>query len=150
MEKKIYGEYPGSLSDVESINNMDEISLFLSIDSLTKFIWNTRESISHGKLPDMDLTEQTFALEYMIYQTTKFGVAIPLPEENKHVPVTASYIDWFTYYTKHFHDDMDEETFNTFLDEKKKGKDVSSYLPEKTWSSIHRGNQIALKKAATE
>ena len=147
--EKIYGVYPGSLSNVERINNIDEIDLYLKIDGLTKYILDTHKKISHGELPDLNISEDTYALEYMIYQTTRFGVAIPAPEEGKHVPVTASYIDWFTYYTKHFHDNMDDETFKQFLDDKRQGKDVTSYLPEKTWSSIHAGNQLT-KKAVTE
>ena len=147
MEKKIYGVYPGSLTNVENINEMDEISLFLSLDSLTKYIFDTHERISKGNLPDMDITEQNYALEYMMYQTTRFGVAINPPEEGKHVQISSSYLDWFTYYTKHFHDNMEEETFNQFLEDKRKGKDISSYLPEKTWSELHKGVQITKKSS---
>ena len=90
--KKIYGVYPGILSNEEKINSLDEAELFLNLDSMSKFIMKCHQDIALKRLPEIDLTEANYALEYLIYQTTRFGVAIPLPEEGKHVSITPDYV----------------------------------------------------------
>ena len=40
-------------------------------------IWRCRHDMAHGRIPEIDLTEEQYALEYMVYQTTKFGVELP-------------------------------------------------------------------------
>ena len=74
---RIYGIDPGSIKEVEKINNLDEIDLWLTIDGLGYHIWWCNHAMSHGRIEKVDLTEEQYALEYLVYQTRKFGVELP-------------------------------------------------------------------------
>ena len=142
--KRIYGIDPGSLTNTDEIDNLSEIDLYLYIYGLGDYIWKSHIDIGNKKLPNIKLEEETYALEYMINQTKKFGVELPEPIEGKHLTITSSYIDWYTYYTKHFIEDMSEEDFSDFMTKRKKGLNVEEYLPKELWSERNKGK--ALKK----
>lgn len=88
---RIYGIDPGSIQDVEKINNLSEVDLYFMIDTMGGHIWRCKHDMAHGRIPEIDLTEEQYALEYMAYQTTKFGVELPIPEIDKHITATPSY-----------------------------------------------------------
>jgi len=130
---KIYGIYPGSIKDVEKINELDEINLYFMIDALGGHIWRCRHDMSHGRIPEFDLTEEQYALEYMVYQTKKFGVELEEPEIDKHIIATPSYRAWFNFYDNHFKNVLNNEQWNTFQQKQINGEDVSEYLPNGNW-----------------
>lgn len=131
IEDKIYGIYPGSIEDVEKINNLNEIDLFLAIDSLSYSLWKKKKDISLN----IDTTEDEYALDYMIYQTTKFGVDLSIPIDGNRIFKTSSYIAWYSFYKNHFKKNKD--TWKRFLYAKKNNFDISEYLPKGNWKDLY-------------
>lgn len=132
---KIYGIYPGSIKDVSKIEALSEVDLYFLIDALGGHIWNCRHQMSHGLIPPIDLTEEQYALEYLVYMTRKFGVELEEPEYQSHVSNTPSYRAWFQFYDDHFKSMTDEE-WNEFKSLKDAGEDVSAYMPKGSWKDL--------------
>ena len=82
----------------------------------------------------MDLEEEQYALEYLVYQTTKFGVDLPKPESGKHIIPTDSYWAWFRFYDNHFKHVLTEEQWDAFQEARSKGKDISAFMPSGNWA----------------
>lgn len=133
---RIYGIDPGSISEVEKINNLDEIDLWLTIDGLGYHIWYCNHAMSHGRIDKVDLTEEQYALEYLVYQTRKFGVELPEAEEGKHLVGTPSYYAWYSFYSNHFKNVLTDKEWEQFQILKAKGEDVSKYLPSGSWKEL--------------
>ncbi len=133
---RIYGIDPGSISDVEKINNLSEVDLYFAIDAMGGHIWRCRHDMAHGRIPKIDLTEEQYALEYMVYQTTKFGVELPAPEIGKHITATSSYKAWYKFYSSHFNDGLTDEQFNAFQQAQREGKDTSAFMPSGHWTDL--------------
>lgn len=129
---RIYGIDPGNLN-VEVVNNYSEIELYTAIDGLGGHLWRCRHEMAHGRMPRIDLTEEQYALEYLVYQTKKFGVDLPDPEIGEHVPSTESYRAWFQHYDNHFKNELSQEEWNAFNQALKNGEDVSSFAPSGNW-----------------
>lgn len=108
-ENKIYGLYPGSLQDIEKINTMNEIELYFAIYKLSWKIWESSRN------NDSDLEEDKYALEYLIYQTTRFGVELNEPCENKHILKTASYNAWYNFYSSYLKKFLNKEQWECFI-----------------------------------
>lgn len=133
---RIYGIDPGSISDVEKINNLSEVDLYFAIDAMGGHIWRCRHDMSHGRIPEIDLTEEQYALEYMVYQTTKFGVELPAPEIDKHVTATPSYNAWYKFYSNHFKAVLTDEQWNAFQQAQRNGQDTSAFMPSGHWTDL--------------
>ena len=133
---RIYGLDPGSIKEVEKINELDEIGLWLAIDGLGYHIWWCNHAMSHGRIEKVDLTEEQYALEYLVYQTRKFGVELPEAEEWKHVVGTLSYYTWYSFYSNHFKKNLTDKDWQQFQILKASGEDVSKYLPEGSWKDL--------------
>lgn len=133
---RIYGIDPGSISDVEEINNLSEIDLYFAIDAMGGHIWRCKHDMAHGRIPEIDLTEEQYALEYMVYQTTKFGVELPAPEIDKHVTATPSYNAWYKFYSSHFKDVLTDEQWNAFQQAQRNGQDTSAFMPSGHWTDL--------------
>ena len=131
---RISGIDPGSIKDVEAINNLSEVDLYFNIDALGGHIWRCRHDMAHGRIPEIDLTEEQYALEYMVYQTTKFGVELPKPTIDKHITVTPSYNAWYSFYSNHFKKVLTDEQWNAFQEAKKTGQDTSAFMPSGHWT----------------
>lgn len=133
---RIYGIDPGSIENVESINNLCEVELFFAIYELGKHIWNCNHNMMYGRIIEIDLTEEKYAYEYMIYQTTKFGVELPEPQIGKHIHVTPSYAVWYKFYADHFYHTLTDEQFEAFLMARKNGQDTSAFMPSGHWTDL--------------
>ncbi len=81
----------------ETINNLSEVDLYFNIDAMGEYTWRCCYDMTHERIPKIDLTEDQYALEYMAYQTTKFGVELSEPTINKHITVTPSYNSWYGF-----------------------------------------------------
>ena len=143
---RIYGIDPGSISDVEEINNLSEVDLYFAIDALGGHIWRCNHDMYHGRIPKTDLTEEQYAIEYMVYQTKKFGVELPEPEVDKHITPTPSYRAWFEFYHHHFNDVLSNEEWNAFQRAKKAGQDTSSFMPSGHWTDLLEKETKTLQK----
>lgn len=130
---KIHGIYPGSIKDVDVINNMGELDLYFNIDAIGAHISYCMRQIRRGRIEKLDLTEVQYAIEYMVYQTTRFGVEIPEPQIDEHIVATPSYRAWFKFYDDHFKKVLTEEQWNAFQNKRKLGEDVSEYMPKGNW-----------------
>lgn len=142
---RIYGKDTGSIQDVEAVNNLSEVELFFQINALGGHIWRCKHEMAHGRIEHVDLTEEQYALEYMVYLTTKFGVEIPEPEMDKHVEGTESYRAWFKFYNDHFNG-MSESEWESFVRVRQNGGDVTPYMPTGSWKDLlEKGPKKELK-----
>lgn len=133
---RIYGIDPGSIQDMEKINNLGEVDLYFSIDAMGAHIWRCRHEMSHGRIPQIDLTEEQYALEYMVYQTTKFGVELPEPTIDKHISATPSYNAWYNFYSNHFKNVLTDEQWKLFQQAQRSGQDTSPFMPTGHWTDL--------------
>lgn len=133
---RIYGIDPGSIQDTEKINNLSEVNLYFAIDAMCRHIWRCRHDMSHGRIPEIDLTEEQYALEYMVYQTTKFGAELPTPEIDKHITATPSYNAWYKFYSNHFKTVLTDEQWNAFQQAQRNGQDTSTFMPSGHWTDL--------------
>ena len=141
-KERIYGIDPGSITDVEKINTMDEIDLWMYIDAVGYHIWYCNHAMAHDRIPKVDLTEEQYAMEYMVNQTRKFGVELPEPELGKHIVQTESYWNWYMFYSNHFKNKLTNEEWNAFMEAKAKGEDISKYLPQGSWKEPEKQKKL--------
>ena len=120
----------------EKINNLSEVDLYFAIDAMGGHIWRCKHDMAHGRIPEIDLTEEQYALEYMVYQTTKFGVELPEPEIDKHITATPSYNAWYKFYSNHFKDVLTDEQWNAFQEAQRNGQDTSAFMPSGHWTDL--------------
>ena len=135
-KKRIYGLDPGSIKNTDQINKLSEIDLYFVIDALGYHIWSCNHQMSHNRIPKIDLTEEQYALEYLVYQTRKFGVEIPDAEEGKHVERTQSYDAWFRFFNNHFNNVLTDKQFKEFQLRKTKGENVDEFMPQGSWCDL--------------
>ena len=137
---KIYGVYPGNIPNTELVDKLNALSLYLMIDSVGGYIWSQRHAMSHGRIPEVDLTEDQYALEYLVYKTTKFGVELPAPEIDKHVTATESYWKWFNFYKDHC-DSLTSQQIEEYVAAVDKGEDISRFMPTGNWNDTQENPQ---------
>ncbi len=133
---RIYGIDPGSIKDVEKVNNLNEVDLYFAIDAMGGHIWRCRHDMAHGRIPQIDLTEEQYALEYMVYQTTKFGVELEAPAIDKHISATPSYNAWYKFYSNHFKNVLTDEQWMAFQQAQLNGQDTTAYMPSGHWTDL--------------
>ena len=133
---RIYGIDPGSIKDVEKINNLSEVDLYFMISEMAKHIRRCKHEMYHGRIPEIDLTDEEYALEYMVYQTTKFGVELPEPQIDKHITITPSYKAWYIFYADHFNNTFTSEKWKEFQKARENGEDISTYMPSGNWTDL--------------
>ena len=133
---RIYGIDPGCLKDPEKIKNLNEVDLYLMIDALGGHIWRCRHEMAHGRIEQFDLTEEQYALEFMVYQTKKFGVELDEPAIDKHITPTPSYNAWYKFYSNHFRYTLTDEEWNAFQKAQQNGEDTSKFMPEGNWKDL--------------
>lgn len=133
---RIYGIDPGSIKDVEAINSLSEVDLYFHIDAMGGHIWRCRHDMAHGRIPEIDLTEEQYALEYMVYQTIRFGVELPEPTIDKHIVATPSYNAWYRFYSNHFKNVLTDEQWNAFQEAQRMGQDTSAFMPSGNWTDL--------------
>lgn len=138
ITEKKWGLYPG-VFEPEQIDKLDEIDLWLKIDSLG----NSLSTILHNEdkfldVSPKDIIEAQYSLEYLIYRTKKFGVEFSRePSSKEHIERSKSYVAWYAFFKNHF-DEMSPEEFRTFVDNKFVGNDVSKYIPNGNWQKVYK------------
>ena len=136
INEPTYGIYPGIIKDPGRINNLGEVELYFAIDYLGGYIWQCTHNMADGGMPEIDLTEEQYALEYLVYQTKKFGVELPNPEKGKHITPTPSYWAWFRFYDTHFKNVLTNEQWDAFLEATYNNKDTSEFMPSGHWTDL--------------
>ena len=130
---KFYGRDIGNIENIEKVNNADEVDLFLMIYDLSRELTVFKHSIP-VRISYVDLTLSQFALEYMIYQTKKFGVEVSEPKEGRHIIPGPSYNAWFNFYKTNIIDVYTREEIEAYKVLKSNGKDVSFFTPKGRWN----------------
>ncbi len=133
---RILGLYPGCIKDINAVDNFSEVDLYFAIDYIGGFVWRCEHDMADERMPEVDLTEQQFALEYLVYQTTRFGVELPEPKLGEHVPVTESYRAWFKFFSNHFKHGLTNEQWGAYQRAKVRGEDVSAFMPSGHWTDL--------------
>ena len=129
---RIYGIDPGSIRDIENVQKDGEVDLFHRIDELLTRIWYNNQ-VEKDQTENL---EEQYALEYCIYQTTRFGVEIPEPVAHEHLTMTASYLAWFTFYHHYFHFMLTPDEQKEYYEKRKKGQDISKFIPQGNWQEL--------------
>lgn len=132
MKKKIYGEYPGSIKNVEDVNKLTEVELFLAISSLENYLLTYKRVTAFNMSKGIDISDDEYALEYLINRTQNFGVELEKDIQGK-VIKTGDYACWYQYFMQHFNKILTRGEFKKFLELKSKGYNVSRYLPNDSY-----------------
>ena len=135
-DNRIYGIDPGFLENPEAYETMSEIELYWYIDTLSAHIWKTEEDMASGIIPKTDLTEEEYALDYMIYQTNRFGTEITIPKAGKQIILTPAYNAWYGFYSDYFNLVLSDEEWKTFQYAIKNNQDISIFMPTGNWKDI--------------
>lgn len=138
MENKKPGFYSSYLN-VEEIQKMNEFELYLKIYETENKILKYRADKAMGNITKESLVEEEFALEYLRYQTIKFGVEISLLETDSHLILSKSYYAWYGFYNNYFMSILTEEERNLLQKLIKDGSDISDFYPEPNWKSLLEG-----------
>lgn len=147
METKIPGVYPGSLN-TETVNKMDEIDLFLTILDTEEDLLKLREKKLKGLISSEVLAEKEYELEYLRYQTIRFGVEIQGSSENCRLFLDDSYFAWYGFYNNYFKYVLTKEEFQKFKEAKLEGKDTSMFMPSGSWTDLLKNNSNERSKVS--
>lgn len=137
-ETKIWGLYPGFLKP-EEIDKLSEIEIWEQINNLGNQIYWDGEDLGKpwSTKTKEDLEEAQYALEYLIYQTRRFGVEFPKePNITEHIERTLTYTAWYSYWYDHFNK-MSREKYEEFVNARFCGKDTSKYMPTGSWKNVY-------------
>lgn len=141
---KLWGLYPSFLVP-EQIDKLDEIDIWKKIDTIGgTLFWINHDA---GKpwaqtLSANELNEIQYALEYLVYFTRKYGVEFSKePSVKEHIERSNSYVSWFSFWKNHF-ESISSEMYNTFVEDKFSGKDISKYMPKETWKEHYNKSKV--------
>ena len=130
---RIYGIDKGCLKDPEVVNNLNAADLYLTIETLYGIIMRARRINSLPFVKEkVDLTEELYGLDYLLYQTKKFGVEVSEPKYPRHIIVGESFQKWFQFYKNHF-DQFTDEQWEAFNELKTRGGNVTEFMPVGDW-----------------
>lgn len=139
-QEKIWGVY-NTFENPEILETLSEIDLYKSIYDISGAIfWSEHDAGKPWayKPSKEELTNAQYNLEFLIYQTKKFGVKFSSePSASEHVGESESYNAWFRFWNNHF-ESMKPDVYNQFVDDKKNGKDISKYMPKSTWQDYYK------------
>jgi hypothetical protein len=146
MNAGIPGLDPGSIVDSEIFDLMDEIPLFFQIEYMKKEMIKKEIELLQGIIKEEDLIQNYYALHYMFYQTTRFGVEFQEPIRGLPLFLTDSYLKWFNFYDHHFNEVLATKQLDTFKLAWEYKQDVSKYLPQGNWQDYKGDNKIYQKE----
>lgn len=135
VDEKKWGLYPAFLVP-EQVEQFDEIGLWNRINKLGGAIFYAFHDA--GKpwsepLSAATLMDAQYALEYLVYETRRFGVEFDrAPSVNEHVQRSSSYNAWFIFWNNYF-EKMDPQLYSEFVNDRNAGRDISKYMPADTW-----------------
>jgi hypothetical protein len=103
-------------------------------------MWFMQHQIRHGNIPIeqadevMEGVKQDYlARQFCFLQTAKFGTDARISEVSGMVDTGPLLTKWFAFYNSHFKQTLTEDEFNTYMEARKNGEDVSEYLPKGDW-----------------
>ena len=95
--EKIYGLYPGYFNDVCELDQMSASEIFFAIRKFANSIYKIKNFVGHN-VENVDLSEEEYTFDFLVYYTRKFGVEIPDPQPGKRIEITDSFMDWYKTY----------------------------------------------------
>ena len=116
----------------DSINNMDEITLFFNIRNLSQYISEYKYFHVKGLFKNINIDKEELILNYMIAQTVKFGVEVDF-DENGNLNSSESYREWINFYENHFSNVLSNEELLFFKNAFIMGEIINELLPENNW-----------------
>ena len=124
--------------------------MFFLIHNLNYYIWRCHRETYLKQMTDHDFTEDIYALEYLKYQTTKFGVELKEPSIFCKIGSSESYEKWYQFYENYFYNVLTSQELENLKTDYYMGKDISKYLPNTTWKKnktkiIHISNYRSYK-----
>ena len=129
--EKVWGIY-NTFENPESFKNIQEVDLWKLIDSLGATIFWVMHDIDKPWASDIskeDFINMQYNLEFLVYSTRRFGVEFSRePSAVEHVERSKSYNAWYKFWHNHF-ETMDTIVYQSFINDKFNGKDISKYLP---------------------
>ena len=140
IEKKIWGLYCPANYNPEKVLEMTEMDVWKTIELLgAALFWERHDKNKPwrqpGRTPD-EIKDSQYALEYLVYYTRNFGVEFTRePSEEEHVENSQSFNSWYNFWKKHF-ENMSKQEYDEFILAKTQGKDITKYLPSKTWQEV--------------
>ena len=139
--KKIWGLYCPPIFEPQNLENLSEIDVWKAIDNIGAILfWDLHDRNKPWRQPGMTAEQRIdaqYALEYLVYYTRKFGVEFSkMPTEEEHVEKSETYEYWYSFWSNHFKS-MTKEEYQRFIEDKISGKDITEYLPEKTWQQSY-------------
>ena len=103
------------------------------ISGMHTYIAELKEKMIRGLMPERDLTEELLGVEYLIYQTRRFGVELDEPAVDKHIAPTPSYLFFMNFYAWHFEEVLNRRERYALAMAIKKGEDIEAFLPSGSW-----------------
>ncbi len=135
---KIYGKYKGSARYINNVEKLSEIELFFLIHHLNYYIWRCHREVYLKQMVNHDFIEDIYALEYLKYQTTRFGVKLKEPSIFNKIGSSESYESWYQFYENHFYHLLTDKDLDNLKKDFYSGKDITKYLPETTWQEQYK------------
>jgi hypothetical protein len=142
--EKIFGIYPGFLTvkDLIELEDFCESELFYLIDTLGKSISLAAE-IAKKKKTVIDLTEELYAIDFLITQASSFGVVVPNPTLNDRIAPTESFILWYSWWAKYYEETLTDNDRRLYDEMYAKGEDVSLlFRPSGDWEEYSCPNKV--------
>lgn len=112
MEKRIYGLYPGYIKNTLDIDKLSASEIFLAIRNYSSFIYNVKNIVQENA-DNVDLSEEEYTFDYLVYYTRHFGVEFPEPEEGKRIVITDSFMDWYKTYYDYYKNILSDEQYES-------------------------------------
>lgn len=130
---RIFGIDTG-LIDPKTIEPMDIIDLWLTLDAIGGLSWRLRHDAYHGRIPVTDTTEYQYAIEYLVYIICqKLDIQVSEPIVDKHITVGEDYGKWYKFYNNHFKYVLSDKEWEEFIKLREAKGDFSKFLPKGDW-----------------
>ena len=128
--ERIYGIDPGYIEKqglIEVVNNKKEYELFQLLRSL-------HMTCFYMEHDGQEINEDTrLGIAYLENLTTKFGVKMKTPGPGIKNLRTDDFMKWYDFWYYHF-ENMTQKEWKAFEKARKKGEDVSDFLPKGKWN----------------
>lgn len=140
-KNRIFGLDPGKNFDHSDEEIEDEVSFWWKVHKMTT-ICNSRIEGTNKKTA----LENSYNLEYLAYQTRKFGVAIPDATPKIKPTESEEFNAWYRYYLDYFFSRnpgcLTGEQLDDYYEAREKGLDTSVFMPSGNWKdSLVKGRK---------
>ena len=149
VKNGIYGEDTGCLNQelLDRIQTLlvekkrhAEVFIWNLVEEFGGFMWNYNHVRAGGRYnyPHTDETDKEYenwrlAQAFLVGQTKNFGVVFD-PEDPKKIFRSESYDKWYKFWHNYFKVEMSYDTWHRFSYALSHDKDLSEFIPNKSWN----------------